>query len=345
MKSFHIIVYSILVAFFCISGGEANVNVQDNGYKYWCYGNCTDVKTKTTAGFLLMGGGTDVDEGFSWMIDLCGGGNFVVIRTYGDDAYDPYIFGLGKVQSVATILITSEEGSNSDFVYNTMMNAEALFIAGGDQWSYVTLWNNTKVKQAIESLVSRNVPIGGTSAGLMVLGQYVYTADTNNSLTSDEALQDPFTPDLTLGTNLFSISKYFTDLLFDTHFFQRDRMGRSITFLARMLVDYTENQYFVISVDESTAICLDASGYGRVVNLDMIPEHNHSAYFITNTQYPQVCKPDVPLTFDSVSIQRLGYNEVFDFVNWTPLPHMGTAYSITAKEGDLSSTQKGGGIY
>lgn len=43
-----------------------------------------------------MGGGTDVDAAFKWMIERSGGGNFVVIRTAGTDAYNPYIYNLGN---------------------------------------------------------------------------------------------------------------------------------------------------------------------------------------------------------------------------------------------------------
>jgi hypothetical protein len=42
-----------------------------------------------------MGGGTDVDAGFRWMLPRCNGGNFVVIRASGTDAYNEYIYNLG----------------------------------------------------------------------------------------------------------------------------------------------------------------------------------------------------------------------------------------------------------
>lgn len=66
-------------------------------------GNQNDVATSTTAGTVLMGGGTDVDAAFQWMIDRSGRGDFVVIRTTGTDAYNSYIKSLGQVDSVATL--------------------------------------------------------------------------------------------------------------------------------------------------------------------------------------------------------------------------------------------------
>jgi cyanophycinase-like exopeptidase len=70
------------------------------------------VQTITEPGFVLMGGGTDVDEAFKWMIDRSGGGDFVVIRATGTNAYDSYIYGLGSVNSVETIIINSVTKAN-----------------------------------------------------------------------------------------------------------------------------------------------------------------------------------------------------------------------------------------
>jgi hypothetical protein len=36
-----------------------------------------------------MGGGTDVDAAFQWMCQRSGGGDFLVIRATGTDAYNP----------------------------------------------------------------------------------------------------------------------------------------------------------------------------------------------------------------------------------------------------------------
>src|SRR4051794_36261423 len=58
------------------------------GYRYHLVGNPGDVVTATRPGLVLEGGGTDIDESFRWMIDRSGGGDFLVIRTSGTDAYN-----------------------------------------------------------------------------------------------------------------------------------------------------------------------------------------------------------------------------------------------------------------
>ena len=154
-----------------------------------------------------MGGGTDVDAAFQWMCQRAGGGDFVVIRTTGTDAYNPYIQQLcPQMDSVETIIITSITGANSAYVSSHIQNAEALWIAGGDQSTYVNLWRGTAVQTGVNFLLnSKLAPVGGTSAGLAVLSQFIYTGALG-SVTSSQALANPFHRYVTLDRDLFQSS-------------------------------------------------------------------------------------------------------------------------------------------
>jgi len=80
------------------------------GFDAFIVGNPADAPPAPTLspGLVLMGGGTDVDAAFQWMCQRAGGGDFVVIRTTGTDAYNPYIQQLcPQMDSVETIIITS----------------------------------------------------------------------------------------------------------------------------------------------------------------------------------------------------------------------------------------------
>src|SRR5215472_11610577 len=144
-------------------------------YSYFRVGNPNDVTTSTTAGFVLMGGGTDVDAAFQWMCQRSGNGDFLVIRATGTDAYNPYIQQLcPNENSVATLIIPNRTAASDPFVVATMQNAEANWIAGGDQSNYINYWQGTPVEDALNSLIARGVPIGGTSAGMNVLAQFIY---------------------------------------------------------------------------------------------------------------------------------------------------------------------------
>lgn len=89
-------VITLLVLLAALTGaGFAAAKGDKTGYEYYVVGNAGDVTTATTAGLLLMGGGPDVDEAFEWMSKKSGGGDFVVIRASGTDAYNPYIYAMG----------------------------------------------------------------------------------------------------------------------------------------------------------------------------------------------------------------------------------------------------------
>ena len=112
--------------------------------------------TPTSPGFLLVGGNTDVDSAMQWLIDQSGGGDFVVIRASGTDAYNPYIYSeLDRVvDSVETIIMKQDRAAYDPYVLGQILNAEALFIAGGNQWDYVRMWKGTPVEDAIHDLVA-----------------------------------------------------------------------------------------------------------------------------------------------------------------------------------------------
>src|SRR5215470_5828070 len=119
----------ILSAAVCVLllGGKRAEPAQ--GYQYSVVGNPADVVTATTPLLVLQGGGTDVDENFVRMGAAAGGGDFVVIRASGTDAYNPYIYGLCGCDSVETIIFKNHNAASDPFVLERIRNAEALFIA------------------------------------------------------------------------------------------------------------------------------------------------------------------------------------------------------------------------
>src|SRR5438105_12946493 len=86
-------------------------------YSYFRIGDPNDVTTTTAPGTVLMGGGTDVDAAFQWMCQRSSGGDFLVIRATGTDAYNLYIQQLcPNINSVATILMRSLTAAPDPFV-------------------------------------------------------------------------------------------------------------------------------------------------------------------------------------------------------------------------------------
>lgn len=214
-----------------------------SSYEYYVTGNPADVATRTRPGLVLMGGGADIDECFEWMIDRSGGGDFLVLRTDGTDAYNVYIYEMTtsagiKPDSVATLIVGSRDAAFEPFVLDAIARAEAVWIAGGDQAKHVRAWQGTPVLKAIEAAVARGVPVGGTSSGLDILGQFLFTSendtDVMEKLCSADALLDPYQDRITLVRDFLTLP-HLGGIILECHFVQLDRMGRLVAFLARIL--------------------------------------------------------------------------------------------------------------
>jgi cyanophycinase len=305
-------------------------------YSYFRVGNSNDVTTATTPGTVLMGGGTDVDAAFQWMCQRSGNGDFLVIRATGTDAYNPYIQQLcPNENSVATLIIPNRTAASDPFVVSTIQNAEALWIAGGDQSDYINYWKDSPVGQALNDLISRGVPIGGTSAGMNVLPDFVYSAQASQGVTSSQALADPFTRYITLVRDFVNIS-ILQGTIDDPHFVTRDRMGRDLAFMCRLYQKGWSLTPRDIAIDEKTALLIDASGSGSVVGTSTV-------YFMQAPGAPQVCQPSTPLTYQNIAVYRIDASGSFNLSRWTG--KNGTGYTVSANAGVLSSTQSNGSIY
>lgn len=255
-------------------------------------GNPADVTTATKGGTCLMGGGTDVDAAFKWMIGKSGGGDFVVIRADNSNGYNSYIFDMGGINSVETIVISKATDAKSLTIANKIRSAEALFIAGGDQANYVRIWKNTLVEDAINYLINtKKVPVGGTSAGCAILGSSYFSA-LNGTVTSDQAMANPYNSLVTLGHDDFINISYLQNTITDQHFTQRGREGRLVTFMARMDKDMSKNPHG-IAVDEQTAVCVNDQGIGTVYGIN-------NAFFLQRTLAgPATCETGKPLTWNN----------------------------------------------
>jgi cyanophycinase len=253
-------------------------------------GDAADVQTTTQAGTVLMGGGSDVDEAIQWMIGRSGGGDFVVIRATGSTGYNEYIKGLGMVNSVETLLIDSKEKANLKEAGEKIRNAEALFIAGGDQNNYVQFWTDTEVSKAIQYLIdTKKVPIGGTSAGCAILSGYIFDAK-NGSVISEEALTNPYNPLVSLSKSFIKIPA-LQNTIADQHYSQRTRQGRHVAFLARLMKDFNATAPLGIGVDEKTAVAIDEDGATRTFGAG-------NAHFLLTSKTPEQCEANKTLTWN-----------------------------------------------
>jgi cyanophycinase-like exopeptidase len=311
-----------------------------HSWQYFRVGNKDDIQTRPVGGSAMMGGGSDLDEAFRWLCEKGNGGDFLVLRASGTDAYNPYVNGLCKANSVATLVIPDRTAAEDPAVSGIIKRAEVLFISGGDQAHYIRAWKDTPVQGAINAHIAAGKPIGGTSAGLAVQGEFVYGAlgdlPDDNDLASTDVLPNPYFSRVTLIRGFLRIP-HLENLLTDSHFAKRDRMGRTLGFLARIMQDGWSKSPREIAIDEKSAVLVEPDGNGTIVG------SGKGAFFLRPTRKPDICKKDQPLTFRKISVYRAPTGAHFNLVRWRG--DGGVAYSLSVEEGKIESTQSHEAIY
>ena len=126
-------------------------------------------------------------------------------------------------------------------------------------------------------------------------------------------------------------------MLTDSHFAKRDRMGRTLGFLARIMQDGWSKSPREVAIDEKSAVLVEPDGKGTVLG------SGKGAYFLRPTQKPEACQKDEPLTFQGISVYRVPAGGHFDLTSWTG--DGGTAYSLSVEKGKIDSTQANHGVY
>lgn len=281
------------------TGGGGNPIAKKRPASIGVVGDTSNVVKTVSGGMVLMGGGADVDAAFKWMIEKSGGGDLVILRATGTDAYNPYVNSLGAVNSVETLLINSRELANNDTVAYMIRNAEMVFIAGGDQSDYMNFWRGTKVDKALNYLLTeKKAPVGGTSAGCAILGGLYYSGETGG-ITSATALANPYDFNVTLYNNDFLKAPYLQNVITDQHFLTRGREGRSMVFLGRILKDWNIAAK-AIAVDERTAVCIDATGKAQVFGDYSATRPYSYAYFLMPdlTKKPEILIANTKVTWN-----------------------------------------------
>ena len=295
-------------------------------------GNAADVQpTLTTATLNFGGGGTDVDPAIQWMIDKARGCtdcaakvDVVVLRASGSNGYNAPIYAMNGVDSIETLVITDRRDALKSAVVAAIQNAEVIFFAGGDQCNYVKYFKGTAIERAVESVYQRGGSIGGTSAGLAIQSEFVFDG-CQGSTVSAEALSNPYHSSISFTYDFFAWNNLQTTLT-DTHFAQRDRMGRLLVFLARQIKDGRSATAFGIAVNEATSVVVDENGLARVLG-------SGAAYFVLADHAPETCAAGQPLTFSNFKIWKISPNQTFDLRN---RPTTGF-YQISVTNGVLSA--------
>ena len=323
------------------------LHAQTTPYQYIRIGNPANLPVTPTPGYALMGGGTDQDAAFRFLCDHAAGGDFLILRARGTDAYNPYVRDLCHLNSVATLILPTRAAALDPFPADAIAHASAIFIAGGDQANYINFWQGTPVQDALNAAIASGIPIGGTSAGLAVLGEYAYSAQGDppdgSALDSKLALQNPTGPRITLVRGFLRIPA-LAGILTDSHFKKRNRMGRLLVFLSHIQEPDCKPvpnpaPLHAIAIDELGALLVTPDGQATATgqtNTWLLTTSNH-CYL----SQPKGKKP-AELACGTIPTIRLTPGQSFNLRTWTG---DGTPYTLSVHKKTVRSSQPDGSLY
>jgi len=263
-------------------------------------GSQDDVVASPTRRLVLMGGGAEDDAAATLFAEGAGGGDLVILRASGSLSSYPTYFTTSLTPqprpSSAVTLLTAIPGTASDPAVLCWINrAEAVWLAGGSQWDYLGRWPDT-VHAALSQLSGRGAAVGGTSAGAMSLGEAAFDAQFGG-VSSAEALSDPLRSDVSLSYPRFAQPE-LDGTLVDSHFTERSREGRLLTFLARFLTERGLASVVGVGLDEGVALVIDQGRYS-------VSTTGGGSAWIYQVKEPVVLAAGAPLDLTGVRFVRL----------------------------------------
>ena len=257
---------------------------------------------------LLVGGGSEnynqwSDEPYSWFVQKADSGKIINIDVSTASTWYPnYFKWFGADQTSHELQIPNQSTANDSAIYYELISAKGIFIEGGDQWDYISNWKGTLVEDAIHYVFNNGGAIGGTSAGLAVLGEVVFDAKYGSAY-PDVVAYNPYNSRVHFTDDFLEI---LPNILTDSHFHSRGRLGRLIPMMARRIQDFGENNIIGIGITENTALCIDenniATAYGDAAVTILYASDSSTIS----------CLPNIPVTFTHIHFDQLIHGSVYD---------------------------------
>ena len=293
-------------------GAASNASTKEapptDGYVEYHIGDAsTPAPGPVKPGLMLVGGGDWPHDAVKWMSERMGHGRLVILRASGDvEAQEEWYRDIGGIASARTFVFTDRRASSDPVVLDALRKADGIFIAGGDQANYVRFWKDTPLAQALDAHVRAGKPIGGTSAGLAILGAWGYGALDGGSMVSEDALRDPLNPGMTLVDGFLHMP-FLEHVITDTHFGVRERLGRLIAFVADIRAR-GDAGVVGLGVDEGAALCVDGDGIGRLFT--KVP--GGAAWLVVPSVPPARLEAGKPLEISGVDVTGVGVDSRID---------------------------------
>lgn len=227
-----------------------------------------DAAAGTHTGHLVIVGGNENRKSEMAILErfvaLAGGpdANIFVLTAASsehDDMWGVYerAFTRLGVRKLATSNIETREGAGDEATAARVLEADGIFMTGGDQKRLMALIGGTRIDHAIHrALRERGACIGGTSAGASAMSEHMLFNGSNDLLPQKGSVH--------LGAGLGLVRR----VIIDQHFSERQRLGRLLSAVA-------QNPYLLgAGIDENTALIVrpghgvEVIGEGAVTLID-----------------------------------------------------------------------------
>lgn len=159
--------------------------------------------------------------------------------------YVPIFRELGA-RSVKVVDVRDRRDAYDERHLHTLSTAGAVFFTGGDQLRITSRLGGTPLSDCLHDLYARGGTLAGTSAGAAAMAETMLFLGPHQEVKDIRAVE--MAPGLGLVPNV----------VIDTHFTERGRIGRLLTAIAR------NSKNLGLGIDENTAIVLEKDHF-RVI--------------------------------------------------------------------------------
>ena len=197
--------------------------------------------------------------------------------------------------------IRKRSQANSKDSVKTLKNTDLIFLTGGDQLKLTTVMGGSKTLQAIHTRLEEGALVAGTSAGAAVFSDtMIYEGKSEEGLLKGKV----FT------TSGFGFVK---NIVFDTHFMARGRIGRLIQIVT------TNPTCIGVGIGENSGIVLKGDGTTEVIGTGQVIIVDGSE--ITHSNIMEI-EPGGSIAVENVRIHSIVYGYGFDLKERKFLEHL-----------------------
>lgn len=264
----------------------------------------TITASKGQGRLLIAGGGNEKNNINGWSLPAyswAAAGKRVAIISNDGSGYVPYFKNQCGAAAAKDFIINTQALANNPALYDTLVTYGFIFFAGGDQWDYYANFKGTWLHKAVDTLYAKGGTIGGTSAGMHILSETIFTAK-NGTVYPDECVENPLNQYMTLSNDFLH---FMPSYIFDTHVAERGRFARLVSFVANRAI--TMNQKIIgLGLDDMTCMTVDENLVGTV--------YGTGAATLVLADPEQFSQSNTHLKADSVLIKQLLHGCTFNFL-------------------------------